>query len=70
MPFRFKKFNGPSEHIPGMNKVKSLLRSANLTYTSKEDSKFFVWGTALISWETDEVPSILSTKNIYNIDYP
>jgi len=55
MPFRFKKYHGPEEHIPGMNKIKGIVRNANLTFNSQGQGKLFPWGTGLVAWETDEV---------------
>jgi hypothetical protein len=56
MPFRFRKFNGPEEHTPGLNKVKSLVKNSNLTFLKPESKgKLFPWGTGLVAWETDEV---------------
>lgn len=55
MPFRFKYFHGPEEHIPGMHAVKALVRNANLTFNDNSDGKMFAWTTGFVTWESDEV---------------
>jgi len=44
-----KLFTSPTEWIPAMNKIKSLVRDANFS------SRAFPTGTEYASWETDEV---------------
>ncbi|XP_021948457.1 protein patched homolog 2 isoform X2 [Folsomia candida] len=64
MPFRFRKFNGPQEHIPALRKVKSLLKTANMTFNHHESPKFFVTGTGLVAWETDNIINAELYRNV------
>ena len=56
--FTHKVFEGPSQHIPAMNRVKSLIKNANLT------GKIFPLSQGYASWETDEVISAELYRNI------
>jgi len=56
--FTHKVFEGPSQHIPAMNRVKSLIKSANLS------GKIFPLSQGYASWETDEVISAELYRNI------
>ncbi|CAL8112733.1 unnamed protein product [Orchesella dallaii] len=55
MPFRFKYFHGPEEHIPGMHAVKALVKNANLTFNENTDGNMFAWSTGFVTWESDEL---------------
>lgn len=57
MPFRFRKFNGAHEHIPGMHKIKNIVGSVNLTYNTGKKGRMIPWSQAMLTWETDEVRS-------------
>ena len=56
--FTHKVFDGPSQHIPAMNRVKRIIREANLT------GKIFPLSQGYASWETDEVISEELYRNI------
>ena len=47
--FSHKIFNGPSEHLPAMNRIKKLVASYNFS------SKAFAVGHKYAGWETDEI---------------
>lgn len=57
VPFIFKYFHeGAVEHIPAMNKIKSLVKNATERVTfNSADSTLFFWAQISISWELDEV---------------
>lgn len=56
--FTHKVFDGPSQHIPAMNRVKRIIKEANLT------GKIFPLSQGYASWETDEVISEELYRNI------
>ncbi len=55
MPFRFRKFAGAHEHIPGMHHVKHIVATVNLTYDTGKNGRMIPWSPAMVTWETDEV---------------
>ena len=56
--FQHKIFSGPSEHIPAMNRIKNLIKNANLT------GKVFPISIFYPAWETDEVISQELYRNL------
>lgn len=61
MSFKFMKFSGPAEYIPAMNRVKDIVKSANIT---SGDGYRSVWSKVFASWVTDEVISVEVERNI------
>ena len=47
--FVHKLFTGPEEHVPAMNRIKELIKNANLS------GRVFPLSVGYASWETDEV---------------
>jgi hypothetical protein len=47
--FSHRLFSGPSEQVPAMNRVKSLIRAENFS------GKVFPFSKGYAAWETDEV---------------
>ena len=56
--FVHKLFEGPVEHVPAMNRVKKIIKEANLT------GKVFPLSQGYAGWETDEVISEELYRNI------
>jgi len=56
--FTHKVFQGPSQHIPAMNRVKTLIQEANLT------GKVFPLSIGYAAWETDEVIAAELYRNL------
>lgn len=50
--FVFKRFDGPEEYIPAMNKLKGIVKDANVT---SGDGFATVWSKIFANWVTDEV---------------
>ena len=48
--FQHRILSGPEEQIPAMNRVKEIIKSANVT-----DGKVFPLSQGYAAWETDEV---------------
>ncbi|VVD03098.1 patched domain-containing protein 3-like [Leptidea sinapis] len=61
MSFRFRKFDGPEQYIPAMNRVKSIIKSANIT---TGDGYRSVWSKAFANWVTDEIIAVEVERNI------
>ena len=57
--FQHRIFSGPEEHIPAMNRVKQIIKNANLT-----EGQVFPLSVGYASWETDAVISIELYRNI------
>lgn len=57
--FKFMKFRGPNEYIPAMNRVKTLVKSANISHGYRS-----VWSKVFASWVTDEIISVEVERNI------
>lgn len=54
----FRLFNGPTEHVPAMNRVKDLI------FTSNISGKVFAMALGYATWETDEIISIEIYRNM------
>ncbi|KAK6641750.1 hypothetical protein RUM44_013465 [Polyplax serrata] len=50
--FVFKRFDGPEEYIPAMNKLKGIVKDANVT---SGDGFATVWSKIFANWVTDEI---------------
>lgn len=61
MSFSFTKFSGPKEYIPAMNKVKSIVKNANIT---TGDGYRSAWSKAFANWVTDEIIAVEVERNI------
>ncbi|CAH2243068.1 jg2174 [Pararge aegeria aegeria] len=61
MSFRFTRFEGPAEYIPAMNRVKDIVKSANITTGSGYRS---VWSKVFGNWVTDEIIAVEVERNI------
>ena len=56
--FVHRQFSGPEEHVPAMNRVKQLIREANIS------GKVFAMALGYATWETDEIISVEVYRNI------
>lgn len=61
IPFKFSRFNGPSEYIPAMNHVKDIIKSTPI-YSG--DGYRSVWSKVFANWVTDEVIAVEVERNI------
>ncbi|CAG9795150.1 unnamed protein product [Diatraea saccharalis] len=61
IPFKFNRFQGPEEHIPAMNQVKSLVKSTSF---ETDDGYRSVWSKAFANWVTDEIIGVEVERNI------
>ncbi len=58
MTFQHRIFTGPEEHVPAMNRVKDVIRAANIS------GRVFPISIGYASWETDEVIAFELYRNI------
>lgn len=58
MEFSHKLFSGPTEQVPAMNRVKSILANANFS------GIVFPFSKGYAAWETDEVCNAIICKNV------
>jgi hypothetical protein len=56
--FIHQQFKGSAEHVPAMNRVKQLIREANIS------GKVFAMALGYATWETDEIISVEVYRNI------
>jgi Niemann-Pick C1 protein len=63
-PFRFRKFAGSHEHIPGMKNVKDIVANVNVTYNTGTHGRMIPWSPAMVTWETDELITAEVYKNV------
>eukprot|EP00095_Tigriopus_kingsejongensis_P012251 snap_masked-scaffold472_size162276-processed-gene-0.4 protein:Tk12251 transcript:snap_masked-scaffold472_size162276-processed-gene-0.4-mRNA-1 annotation:"hypothetical protein DAPPUDRAFT_306990" len=56
--FTHHLFEGPSEHIPAMNKIKGIVKSMNFS------SRAFAVANEYASWETDEIIAQETVRNL------
>uniref|UniRef100_A0A1B6KFZ1 SSD domain-containing protein n=2 Tax=Graphocephala atropunctata TaxID=36148 RepID=A0A1B6KFZ1_9HEMI len=52
LDFKFRKFTGPEEAVPAMNRIRQLIQDSNIT---SGDGFKTVWSKAFATWTTDEV---------------
>ncbi|KAG8245135.1 molting cycle, collagen and cuticulin-based cuticle [Homalodisca vitripennis] len=52
LDFKFRRFSGPEEAVPAMNRVRKLVQDSNIT---SGDGIKTVWSKAFATWTTDEV---------------
>ena len=58
LTFTHRLFSGPSEHVPAMNRIKSIVASMNFS------SIAFAEASEYAGWETDEVISWETVRNL------
>lgn len=61
MQFKFAPFNGPTEYLPAMNRIKEVVKSVNFTSGNSYQS---VWSKAFANWVTDEIIATEVERNI------